>query len=262
MQKKMAKFVLNFLWNFKHPSYQARIIYYHSIHPTYPLSHRPEQFRAQMQWLYEQGYTCPILSEFDSYHQDQKIVFITFDDGYLDNWTYALPILLEFGFKATFFVCSGYVEPTPIVMRHKLYDLPMISRDVLLDMQHMGMEIGSHGVTHQRLSKLNFDEQMRELVTSKDCLEQILAKPITSFAYPNGQKGAFSNNSTQLALDAGYQRVCSTLWGTCCNQNTTLKRCEMSNQDKFQEFIAKIIGMRDYRAVIDILMDKSKVWDY
>ena len=264
---RQLKSVLNFFWNVKKPSYDARIIYYHSVHPTNPGSHSPELFRAQLQWLFENGYKCPVLSEYDQYIHHKRVVFITFDDGYLDNLEFALPILQEFKFKATFFVCSGYMNKVGHFEGsdgHKLYPgLKMLNESNLLLLKVAGMEIASHGVMHQMMSQLSEQEQYQELKDSKIALENMTGTAVRSFSYPNGQKGAVTDYSLSAALDMGYQYVCSTSWGplkALKDKRTHLNRCEISHLDDLNEFIAKMTGLRDYRIYIDRLVDKSRCW--
>lgn len=261
---RQLKAILNFFWNYKKPTYHPRIIYYHSVHPTHPGSHRPERFRAQLQWLFDNQYVCPTLSDYDQFIGKDRIAFITFDDGYLDNLEYALPILQEFDFKATFFVCSGYMNKAGHFegdAGHKLYPgLQMLNQSNLLSLNMAGMEIASHGVMHQMMSQLTEQAQYQELQESKLALENITGHSILSFSYPNGQKGALTDYSLQAALDLGYQYICSTSWGCLNGKDNHLNRCEISHLDDLNEFIAKMTGQRDYRGYIDQLIDKSKYW--
>ena len=74
-------------------------------------------------------------------------------------------------------------------------------------------EIGSHGVTHSRLTALTHQEQEKELVESKKKLEEIVGHPITLFTYPFGKKGDFSSYTVQILRDVGYIRAATTLTG-------------------------------------------------
>ena len=264
LSKKLTKTFFNLLWQYKPCDYASRIIYYHSVHPNHPLAHKPDMFRKQLQWLFDNGYTCPVLSEFETYYQQDKVVFITFDDGYLDNWEYAFPILNEFNFKATFFVCSGYInqeENQDSSGGHQLSKgLKMLNAKNLLQMKNAGMEIGSHGVSHRMMSRLDHLEQYQELFASKETLEKFTSGDIVSYAYPNGQRGAITEYANVESVNMGYKIVCSTLWGSCTKQSNLLNRCEMSHEDSMHDFVAKITGKRDYRKYIDLLVDKSKAW--
>lgn len=90
------------------------ILMYHHISPAPGLvTCSPDNFRAQMQWLAEQGWKTLSLAEFSaglgSGKWPSKSVLLTFDDGYLDNWVYAYPVLKEFGLHATIFLITKWV---------------------------------------------------------------------------------------------------------------------------------------------------------
>ena len=261
--KNKIKMILNFLWG-RNINNSPRIIYYHSIHPSNPLSHSLESFEEQLCWLKNNGYICPKISEIKDYLNSEKVVFITFDDGYYDNRLYALPLLKKYNFNATFFISTGYINEG---FRFKsdegnmLYEgLEMMNKTDLQVLANSGMDIGCHGVSHQMISKLSLELQEKELIESKRFLEEVLDIEIISFAYPNGQKGAISSHLNVFAFNNGIKYVCTTLWGTKNNDESILSRCEMSNEDNLTEFICKIRGKRDYRFFIDRIIDKSKVW--
>jgi peptidoglycan/xylan/chitin deacetylase (PgdA/CDA1 family) len=82
------------------------------------------------------------------------------------------------------------------------------------------IQIGSHTVTHPMLSELSEEERRFEIIESKRQLEEILAKPITGFSYPNG---AFKKNDPELVSKAGYLYACASNYGvvrTIRNQYT------------------------------------------
>lgn len=90
------------------------VLMYHHVSPKPGLvTCSPENFRAQMAWLAEQGWKTLSTDEFvaalASGVLPKKSVLITFDDGYLDNWVYAHPVLEEFGQRATIFLITGWI---------------------------------------------------------------------------------------------------------------------------------------------------------
>ncbi len=90
------------------------VLMYHHISPKPGLvTCSPENFRAHMQWLAENGWKTLSTDEFAqalaSGEVPKKSVLVTFDDGYLDNWVYAHPVLEEFGQRATLFLITGWI---------------------------------------------------------------------------------------------------------------------------------------------------------
>jgi peptidoglycan/xylan/chitin deacetylase (PgdA/CDA1 family) len=83
---------------------------------------------------------------------------------------------------------------------------PVLDRDGIVELRAIGMEIGSHSLTHANLTKCS--DPARELSESKERLEQILAEPILSFCYPGGK---FNGTTCALARAAGYKLARTTV---------------------------------------------------
>jgi peptidoglycan/xylan/chitin deacetylase (PgdA/CDA1 family) len=174
------------------------ILTYHSISDTRAdgLAVRVGNFQDQMQWLKRQHYRSITLADFvsQSYRRDQRLVIITFDDGYADNYWEAFPILKEYGFVATVFLVSDYVN-TPRIFpwdQHLVEErgdpLPyrVLSWDQVLQMHAYGMEFGSHTCTHPELASIPPDQQQDEITRSRADLEAALNGPVRAFCYPRG----------------------------------------------------------------------------
>ena len=121
---------------------------------------------------------------------------ITFDDGYKDNLHIAAPILADYNFPFTVFVSTGYVEQesnnflSPIELR-ELASIPNVT-------------IGAHGVKHVELTKCTDAELKNELLSSKNYLEDILGKPVTTLGYPHG---AVDMRVRNIAQSVGYEEI-------------------------------------------------------
>jgi peptidoglycan/xylan/chitin deacetylase (PgdA/CDA1 family) len=122
------------------------------------------------------------------------VIILTFDDGHFSNHDVALPILLEYQLKATFFVIAGQIGTGQIMTWAQIRTL-----------QSAGMEIGSHTVTHRPPSTLNDDALRYELVESRRILEDGLGAPVTSISSPTG---FFNPRMPVIAREAGYRALC------------------------------------------------------
>lgn len=100
---------------------------------------------------------------------------ITFDDGNRSDLEIAQPALAERGMKAEFFVCSG-----------RIGQAPYLSADDLVEMERGGMTIGSHGVDHLNLRRLDDAMLAQEAEASREEINACLSRPIDSFAIPFG----------------------------------------------------------------------------
>ena len=175
------------------------VICYHSINKDpsgkSPIIISPEKFRQHLQTIKDNGYTTLTMSQFNDYifgdkPIPEKSVLLTFDDGYMDNYTNAFPILKEFNMNATVFVISSYLDG----------DIYM-SPSNIKEMSDYGIDIESHTVTHRRLSELSYEEQLKELKNSKETIEKITGKPIIAIAYPEGK---FNEDTKKATMEAGY----------------------------------------------------------
>jgi len=250
-----------------------RAIYYHSVHPSTSLSLPPEAFRQQIEWLQEQGYRFLTFSALAQQclagKAHEKTVSITFDDGYLDNYEYALPILASFSIPATFFVVSGMIKQTPhhTAAGQKLYPgRLMMSRKHLTELVAAGMEVASHTRSHIHLRNTLLRsrvEALDELSDSRQELEDIVGHEIVSFAYPNGQKGVFDASTRELVSQAGYRWAATTIWGHLDASFDPLEvpRMEMKADDSFSTFRAKMSGRYDFMHWIHQIRDGSRHWN-
>jgi peptidoglycan/xylan/chitin deacetylase (PgdA/CDA1 family) len=143
------------------------------------------------------------LSEFP-----KKPVIITFDDGYLNNLSLALPILQEFQFKAVIFALGDMAVRNNAwdVIKGEPEDL-LMNADQLKILSDAGIEIGAHSLSHRDLTKLSEDEAYHEILQSKLNLEQLLQTDVVSFAYPYGY---YSDSVKELTKKAGFQIAVAT----------------------------------------------------
>ena len=273
--KQGLKAILDTAWSMRNPQYRNRILYYHSVHPTTSDSHTPDLFEKQLLWLKNNGYRSvlirdiPLLMMKNTNEDDRPWVAITFDDGYRDNVQYALPLLVDLGFMATFFIVAGMVKKEKAADSSYGYNLypnrPMMTAGDLRTLVGAGMEVASHTVTHRmatRLMSLSSQFLVSELKESKKILETIIGDKVLSFSYPNGQRGAFSPETRTLITAQGYLAACTTMWGTVENNTDIfeLPRCESDSTDSLAKFVMGIRGQREYRAFVHKVFDRSKVW--
>lgn len=90
-----------------------RILMYHTIHPSCPLSIRPANFERQMKYLTDNKYRVVSLDRLqDVLDSEEKgnFIILSFDDGYADNFDYAFPILKNFNLPAIIFLATRFIN--------------------------------------------------------------------------------------------------------------------------------------------------------
>lgn len=197
------------------------ILTYHQIAdaPAKPAPYRslyvaPRDFARQMAWLKRLGYQGLSLSALMPYLQGEKtgkVVGITFDDGYLNNLTHALPVLQQHGFSATcYFVSRRLGHSNDWDRAIGIKQTRLMGQPQLREWVAGGQEAGAHTRTHPRLRGLDTTEAQREIAGSKLELEAVTGKPVQHFCYPFGE---FDPQHVQMVQEAGYQTATTTQRG-------------------------------------------------
>lgn len=179
------------------------VLYYHSVNDTMDneVTISPELLKKQLEYIKYQGYITLSMNEVENYILDnqpipEKSILITFDDGYMDNYYNAYPILKELNMKATIFCITSELDGSYY-----------LSEEALKEMSQNNIDIESHTVNHLHLNKLTYDEQLKEMSDSKTKLENITGKKVTSIAFPFGD---YNEDSVKAAKNAGYSIAFTT----------------------------------------------------
>jgi peptidoglycan/xylan/chitin deacetylase (PgdA/CDA1 family) len=137
------------------------------------------------------------------------LVGLTFDDGYEDFLDAALPVLEKLGFSATVFVVAGMLgeENTWEHGGETRVRLRLAGADAVREISERGMEVGSHTVTHPRLSGLDEETLVHEVSYSRQMLAGLAGTPIDGFCYPYGD---LDSPAVRAAREAGYAYAVGT----------------------------------------------------
>jgi len=215
-------------YNFWRPTVSKshpRILMYHSINDDVASNHpdlvvAPANFRAQLNYLKKRGYQFLTMSELISGDYDSAPrVALTFDDGFQDNYTVMLPILMEFQAKATIFLCPDMAE------------IEKLTEEQILEIQASGLvEFGAHTMTHINLSQVSDEDAKHEISESKKYVEKLLGIPCSSFAYPFGR---LNDHTAELVSDAGF------------SSSVTVKKGIEAIGDKYRIKRISVLGKTD-----------------
>jgi peptidoglycan/xylan/chitin deacetylase (PgdA/CDA1 family) len=172
------------------------VLMYHSVSPydedPYGATIAPERFERHMRWLRGRGLRGVSMAELLSATaagRGRGLVGLTFDDGYQDFITYAMPVLQQYCFTATAFVLAGRLGG------HDAWNRPgpvkaLLTADQVCQVAKSGMEIGSHGLDHVALPEADDTRLSAETVRSRAILHELIGQQVRGFCYPYGPSPA------------------------------------------------------------------------
>lgn len=222
------------------PRSQASILMYHSISSNreYFANVSQENFHSQMKFLAKSGKSVVPLRELVRRLLEgkslQSVIAITFDDGYLDNYQVAFPILKSYGFHFTVFVETGLIGGVDS------HGMARISEKEIKEMDLSGLvDIAPHTVTHPKLTTLSLSEAEYELRLSKECIESITGGKASLFAYPFGNHDDCIVN---LAKKVGFDAAVTVQEGTVSKNSNPfrLPRNSIDSSTTLPQFAGKI----------------------
>lgn len=147
----------------------------------------PEQFEWQLRHLTRCGYrNVPASDLIERPEVIEKRFVITFDDGFEDNFSIALPIMRKLGCRGLVFLTTGFIRDKRPSENAGSEGLPYLTWAEVIEMERIGFEFGSHLSNHKRLSGIDEDEMRDEILGSKDIIEQRLEHEIKHFCAPFG----------------------------------------------------------------------------
>jgi len=232
----------------------------------------PENFDKQMAFLSDNFKTLTVSSFLDRARQGKisgDEVCVTFDDGFRDNYIYALPILKKYGVKATFFLATAAIGTERVFpwmaidegakrdMAENLNRWLPLSWDEVREMREEGMEFGTHTHTHSRsLSRMSDEEAWKELRESTRLFADKLGFPPEVFSYPHGTSKDYNSAHVNMLKSLNYRGALATNIGrNALDQDLFhLKRLIVYEEDSLREVKKKVYG------AYDVVEGMQRIW--
>jgi peptidoglycan/xylan/chitin deacetylase (PgdA/CDA1 family) len=236
------------------------ILMYHSVseapdaqaRPNPAPETSPKVFEDQMKYLRARGYNAIPITEVvrlacGEEAAAKNCVAITFDDGFRDFYSHAFPILEKYGFSATVYLPTFYIDND----RRRFLERECLTWAEVRELHRCGVEFGSHTVNHARLDNVAEAQLEDELIGSKDTIEDELGAPVTTFAYPYAfpeQDHEFAHRLRDVLKATGYHNGVSKVIGTVhsAEERFFLRRVPINSEDSRQLFAAKLSGDYDW----------------
>ncbi|MDD5750405.1 MAG: polysaccharide deacetylase family protein [Candidatus Pacebacteria bacterium] len=244
----MLKNAICFLLNpfaFLAPKNRVAVLMYHSTgRNNAPSTVSPENFAKQMAFLEKNRYgVVSLASLVDILEKEEpipaKTIVLTFDDGYLDNFVFAWPVLKQHGFPATVFLTTGTVGGEKIKkdgQRLKMLGWPEAGK-----MQKSGLvDFQPHTMSHPRLAQIAKEEAQKEIAGSLVAIEEKLGnRKERFFAYPYGD---YNQDIVDILKANGFRAALTVKRGLVKKDSLLfeLARIDLYNNTSLIEFRSKI----------------------
>lgn len=167
------------------------------------LTVEPPMFAAHLQYLEDAGYqTISLYDLYDALTTGKPLpprpVILTFDDGYLDHYTVAFPLLQKHGFTATFFIITSRADAN---------DPAHLNWQQIVEMARAGMSMEPHTKTHQSLQERDRDFLIYEILGSQESLKAHADVQAEMLAYPAGR---YDNLALQITREIDFRLAVTT----------------------------------------------------
>jgi peptidoglycan/xylan/chitin deacetylase (PgdA/CDA1 family) len=195
----------------------------------------PAQFEEQLRYMKEQGFQPIRLYDLNAHLQlgsplPDRPVIVTFDDGYRDNFTAAFPLLQKYGFTATFFI-----NTQPIHDEYPAY----MTWEQVRQMSRQGMDVESHSHSHPNLKGKPPEEVAREVIRSKELIQNHTGKMVRFFSYPYGH---YDQQVVDILMTEGFWGAVTLRSGVVQGSRAMfdLQRVWVRYDDTLDAFVAKL----------------------
>lgn len=213
-----------------------------------------EKFEQQLRYLAQNGYNAILPDELYAHYAHKKPlpprpVMLTFDDGYEDNFTTALPLLQKYKMKAVVFPIADWIGRTNHWEDFGKQETTTMTKEQLCKWLKAGMDIQPHTCTHPFLTGCTGAKLDDEMSRSKQSLEKLLRRKMNYICYPYG---FFDYNTIKAAKKAGYKMAFAIfdevpLW----NLNLyALPRIPIPSHQKMWEFKLKVSSINTLFAAL------------
>jgi len=164
-------------------------------------------FNDQLRFLRDSGFRGVHLAELFDQAEGKasragRNIVITFDDGSMSVFEHALPLLVAYGFTATFFVSPGSLGATNHWDVPEIPRVPLMGKTQVHELVKAGFEIGSHGLNHINHSNCSPATAAKEMADSRKEIQDLFGVPCDFFSHPFGEYPA---NYPALCAEAGYR---------------------------------------------------------
>jgi peptidoglycan/xylan/chitin deacetylase (PgdA/CDA1 family) len=201
---------------------RAFIALFHRIddrYPTDPITVTRTAFQSYLDFFksyFRVVSLSELLAKLERKADVSRNLVITFDDGYLDNWSVAAPELAARGLPACFFVTTGFIGSNKDAWWDAARGVrtEWMTWDQVRGLHAAGFELGAHTTSHVNLGASDRATVLREITESKTQLEAATTSSVRHFSYPFGGPEHLAAHHREMIKDAGFSSCLSAYGGT------------------------------------------------
>ena len=170
---------------------------------------RAEEFYTQLEFLSNSSYKVISLSKATELVSsksalDSDYVALTFDDGCERFYDITFPILESFGFPSAIYPVANYLGKCATWGNVRNRELRILSKNQLIELAGLQVEIGAHTMDHVKLTTVSKADACAQVNESKQILEELIGREISSFAYPHGD---YTRETIDIVKEAGFSNA-------------------------------------------------------
>lgn len=242
------------------PTPRALVLTYHSVGLS-ERSLRMAKFEAQMRLLKDRARVVPLLELLSgpSASGGNPACAVTFDDGYASVYDNAFPIMRSLGLPATVYLTTGAIGDNGVRRSSSDAGLypgePMLTWSLVRELENGGITIGSHLSRHKDLTRLNREQAILELISSRDAIEHRIGSPCRDLSYPWGRTSA---QVVPWVKECGYRSAATTRhYPVGAKTNPfVVPRMDIRPEYSLADFEAILDGDWDYLGAAQILRER------
>lgn len=227
---------------------RASILMYHSVAENKAFfTVHPKDFERQLKFFQSHDFTMlplsNLIAKLNTKSDISKIVVLTFDDGYQDNYEHVFPLLLKYQVPATIFLVTGAIGST--VKNSEGIELPILTKKEIQEMEGSNLiEFMPHTREHIPLTELSFSAAIEQVESSRKEVEELTGKAAPILSYPKGRHAGYLIDYLKEHNWLGAVTVNEGLVATESNK-FILPRNSIDSTTTFTQFKGKISPVID-----------------
>lgn len=225
-----------------------RILCLHTLDESYDINKNLDSIFGLLVKL---GYKFVPLSSINKFEKNDKVLSVTFDDGYKDNLYNGYDLFDKYNIKPTVFIVTSQINNKFDHLKQKelnMYGLSMLSYDDLNEWIDKGYEVGFHTHNHLNMYESALEDIISDFETGVRVYNSIVSNGYRSFAYPYGYlpNKKIRAEVSKVLSKYEFKECYTTEWNSISGHKQTIPRVVIGDNDSTFKAVLKAIGLLDW----------------